>query len=127
MSDVLAIAPTPEQANQYLDEARRIAAANLLELAKKVALSALDDKASSKTVLDAAEFNYKLSGLAAKQTGATPTQGFKVSFNFNSAKPNSAVTIEAEAVREDPDALPDITPEHILALPVNNDLAADLV
>lgn len=115
--------PTPEQASRHLENARLKAAANLELITEKVAVRVLaegENAVSTKTLLDAAEFNYKLSGLAAKQTGATPVAGFRVAFNFNAGRTGNSVTIEAT-----PDVpLPD-PPAHILSLKVLNDLNSE--
>ena len=59
----------------------------------------------------------------ATATGQVAQTGFRVSFNFNAAKPSApsgGVVIEGEVVR---DELPDAVPAHVLTLPVMNDLA----
>ena len=124
---ITATPPTPEEAAQYLDESRRIAAANLLLLAKRVAEKALADTATQTQVLAAAEFNYKLSGLAAKQSAAGPgIGGFRVSFNFNASKPSRGITIEATPEPAEPPLLPEDIPAHLLSLAPSDDLRAEV-
>jgi hypothetical protein len=119
-------AVTPQDAALALENARLKAAVHLDLLSEELARRALDPVASVKTIHEAAEFNYKLSGLAAKQTAAAPIGGgFKLTFNFNAARPSSgsARTIDVEPehdVLENP-------PAAVSLLMAQNDLQCEAI
>ena len=120
-SPVLPPPPTDEQAARHLNEARNLAAANLVLITQKMGLKATDVEATPRTILEAAEFNYKLSGMAAKQAQGNPAaSGFQIAFNFNAAKPSRPIV----DVTPEPGALPEL-PAHLSILPVTNDLVVD--
>jgi len=115
--------PSNTEAAASLERARNKAAVHLELLAEKLTEKSLDPAATVKTMLDAAEFNYKLSGLAGKQAPAPTGGGMKVTFNFNAARPSGRtfdMTVEAE-----PDVLGN-PPPLVSLIPVTNDLACDL-
>ena len=120
MTALAELVPTAEEATKALDETRRMAAVNLSLLLPRIATMALDDRANLKALLDAAEFNYKVSGLAAKQAAQSSPFQTRISFNFNS-KPTTRttprhepVTVEAEVVStDDIDLEPPETPSPI--------------
>lgn len=112
-------APTHDQAAQYLDEARRVAAANLAEATRLMGVRLQAKGEKPKDLLDIAEFNYKLSGLAAKQGNAGP-QGVSIAFNFGATKPSNT-TID---VTPKPDALGEAPAGVLELIPVTMDLAA---
>lgn len=78
------------------ERARLQAASYLPQLLDIVAEKALDPSASPKSVLDAAEFAYKVSGLAKKQDEQNDKGRFVFNINFRSG----TVSVEQEKVIE---------------------------
>ena len=78
------------------ERARLQAAAYLPQLLDIVAEKALDPSATTKAVLDAAEFAYKVSGLAKKQEEQNDKGRFVFNINFRSG----TVSVEQEKVIE---------------------------
>lgn len=127
MNEPLSTKVTAQEAAESLERARLAAAVNLELVSEQLITRALNpaNKASDKFLLDVADFNYRLSGLANKQAPASGQLGFKVAFNFNAA-PNgkpTGVTIEASPIPE-PDEL-GAPPSHVALFQVANDLMAE--
>lgn len=91
------------------ERARLQAASYLPQLLDIVAEKALTPEASAKSVLDAAEFAYKVSGLAKKQEEQNDKGRFVFNINFRSG----TVSVEQEKVieHESPVALAEPAPE----------------
>lgn len=134
---------TPTDADRKFAEAsteraRLQAAAYLPQLLDIVAEKALDPTATPKAVLDAAEFAYKVSGLAKKQEEQNDKGRFVFNINFKSGTVSVAQekVIEAEPVdpveqlvAEAPDdtlALPEVIPAHLTSVAFSDDLDLDL-
>ena len=112
MSDITPYVPTDldrKFAEAATERARLQAAAYLPQLLDIVAEKALDPSASSKSVLEAAEFTYKVSGLAKKQEEQNDKGRFVFNINFRSG----TVSVEQEKVieHESPAALAEPAPE----------------
>ena len=84
-SELLAYRPTDDDrkaAEAHLEIARLRAAANLPLLVDLMTERGMDPTATSKAILDAAEFNYKVSGLAKKQEEQTKAPSFSLVINL---------------------------------------------
>jgi hypothetical protein len=128
-SELLAYRPTDEDrkaAEAHLEIARLRAAANLPLLVDLMTERGMDPTATSKAILDAAEFNYKVSGLAKKQEEQVDKGRFVFNINFQSGKVTVAQEKVIEGSVEDESALPE-TPSHVAAstLSISNDLQLD--
>ena len=109
------------------ERARLAAASYLPQLLDIVAEKALDPSATSKSVLDAAEFAYKVSGLAKKQEEQNDKGRFVFNINFRSGTVSVEQEKVIEHVPEDPvDNLlanpPESLQDAIKALPVDDTL-----
>ena len=117
MSDMTPYIPTDADrkwAEVSTERARLQAASYLPQLLDIVAEKALDPSASPKSVLDAAEFAYKVSGLAKKQDEQNDKGRFVFNINFRSG----TVSVEQEKVIEhEPLAQPEDPVENLLANP----------
>lgn len=120
MSDITPYVPTDldrKFAEAATERARLQAATYLPQLLDIVAEKALDPSASPKSVLDAAEFTYKVSGLAKKQEEQNDKGRFVFNINFRSG----TVSVEQEKVIEhsssDEPAPPEDPVEELLANP----------
>lgn len=133
---------TPTDADRKFAEAsteraRLQAAAYLPQLLDIVAEKALDPTATPKAVLDAAEFAYKVSGLAKKQEEQNDKGRFVFNINFKSGTVSVAQEKVSEPeqdpieqlVAEAPDdtlALPEAIPAHLASEAFSDDLDLDL-
>lgn len=117
MSDMTQYIPTDADrkwAEASTERARLQAASYLPQLLDIVAEKALDPSASPKSVLDAAEFAYKVSGLAKKQDEQNDKGRFVFNINFRSG----TVSVEQEKVIEhEPLAQSEDPVENLLANP----------
>ena len=117
MSDMTPYIPTDADrkwAEASTERARLQAASYLPQLLDIVAEKALDPSASPKSVLDAAEFAYKVSGLAKKQDEQNDKGRFVFNINFRSG----TVSVEQEKVIEhEPLAKSEDPVENLLANP----------
>jgi hypothetical protein len=99
MTDAAPYTPTDADrkfAEAATERARLQAATYLPQLLDIVAEKAFDPSASPKSVLDAAEFTYKVSGLAKKQEEQNDKGRFVFNINFRSG----TVSVEQEKVIE---------------------------
>jgi hypothetical protein len=120
-----------------LERARLAAAVNLEAVALRIGALAEEPGVTMKTLLDVAEFNYKLSGMAAKQQ-AQADQGSKFSLVINlpggqtveisGAQPKQVIENPPQgdfAVADEAFAVLDDLPPYLTAeIPVSDDLAA---
>lgn len=117
MSDMTPYIPNDADrkwAEASTERARLQAASYLPQLLDIVAEKALDPSASPKSVLDAAEFAYKVSGLAKKQEEQNDKGRFVFNINFRSG----TVSVEQEKIIEhEPLAQPEDPVENLLANP----------
>lgn len=128
-SELLAYRPTDEDrkaAEAHLEIARLRAAANLPLLVDLMTERGMDPTATSKAILDAAEFNYKVSGLAKKQEEQVDKGRFVFNINFQSGKVTVAQEKVIDGNVEDEPPLPE-TPAHVATstLSISNDLQLD--
>lgn len=105
-------------AAEALERARLIASSRLCDLVEMVTDRAIEPQATAKTVMDAAEFCYKVSGLAAKQEPKQSGTGFSIQINIpqTSGAPSQSLTFDSTAHLDAPnsDFLPPI-PAYVLA------------
>ena len=114
-------APTADEVAGSLDRARNKAAIHLELLAERLTEKALDPVASVKTMLDAAEFNYKLSGLAGRQAPAQTGGGFRLNIILGGDRKGEVLVVG----KEDEGRVIDVVPEYVKDLPLLNDLVVD--
>jgi hypothetical protein len=106
------------------ERARLQAAAYLPQLLDIVAEKALDPGATPKSVLDAAEFAYKVSGLAKRQEDKGQT-GATIIFNLSggktlevSTKPSQTAAPTPQTVEQD---ILDIVPSYVSSMEAHSD------
>lgn len=71
-------------AERCMEQARLLAATYLPELLTTMVEKALDPTATPKVVLDAADFTYRVSGMAKKQEDKPAGPGFSITINIPS-------------------------------------------
>lgn len=116
-------------AEKFLSEfIRQKALVNVDILAEKLTKRAVDDAASVKTLVDALDANYKLSGLAAKNL-AKEVVGGLVSITINMpSKDSSPLVIESASMSSDKETVEEATlalPEKKYAVPEEVEPFAD--
>lgn len=105
MDDIFNIPePTKEDAASALERVRLKAAVNLEILATQATLKGLDPTASLRSILDAAEFNYKLSGMAKQVEPEKAQSPFSLVINIggNSTTLSAKVTKSGETLENPP-------------------------
>lgn len=111
-------------AEASLETARLTAAAYLPQLLEILTEKAIDPKATPKAVLDAAEFTYKVSGLAKRQEETKTGPTFMVKITLPGQ--NKEIVIgggTAEEPKTDEENLLDAVPEYVQALPEETPMA----
>lgn len=81
-------------AAESIERARVTAAVRLADMVDMVTERALDPASNAKTIMDAAEFCYKVSGMAAKQDPKPPASGFRLVINFGGDAPPVGATLD---------------------------------
>lgn len=112
-----------QEAAAALERARLKAAVHMELLLEALTLRGLDPVASVRTVIDAFEANYKVSGMAAKQLAAEQANqgGFRLNIILSD---RGGAPIEVFADRADD--LVGAPPESAAMLPVSDDLTCDI-
>lgn len=138
MNNVSAYTPSDadrKAAEQAQERARLQASAYLPELLDIVVEKALDSSATSKSVLDAAEFAYKVSGLAKKQEEQNDKGRFVFNINFKAGTvsvaqekviEHEAPADTAEKLVEEAAPLLDAIPEYAQSVGFTDDLDIDI-
>ena len=107
-------------AERCMEQARLLAAAYLPELLTTMVEKALDPTATPKVVLDAADFTYRVSGMAKKQEDKPTGPSFQVKIVL----PGSQREITIGAGSTDEQDILDVVPTHVTRL---NSAASDLL
>ena len=115
-------------AEQSLEVARLTAAAYLPQLLEILTEKAIDPSATTKAVLDAAEFTYKVSGLAKRQEESKVGPSFSVRITLPGQNKEIVIGGNTQAEQSDEDNILDAVPSYIAALPAQNntDLTVEL-
>lgn len=102
------LVPTKEDAAKAAADTKLIAMCNLQLLLERVVYQALDPHATFKQSLDAAEFAYKVSGMAAKQAEKAPGTGFSIVIQLpgGASSAGTEITIGGSSLAEPEDDFP---------------------
>lgn len=103
-----------------MEQARLLASSYLPELLTSLVEKALDTKATPKAILDAADFTYRVSGMAKRQEEKPSGPSFQVKIVLPGS--NKEITIGAAQPGSDMlDAL-DVVPSHVADITPSQDL-----